>query len=145
MFERDYLMKILADFVQAIVRSLQQVEQQGDAALAAETVEGAVGTAVNMDAATFLCLSPASIASILHVSGTDPSVMEYIARSLALAAAYRREAGDEALATLRAGQARAIAEEFNIVLDAEDFGEGDDGGFAMDAAVAAARSFFTQV
>lgn len=130
MFERDYLMKLLADFVQAIMRSLQQGDQQRDPRAAAETLEGAVGVAVNMDAATFLCLAPESIATILQVTGTDPRVTEYVARSLALASHYSAQAGDRELAEIRAAQASAIADAYGIDLGSAE--SGDDASEAME-------------
>lgn len=112
MFERDYIMKMLADLLQAIVKSMLQSEKEENPYLAAQTLEAAIGNAVDMDASVFLALSPESIASIMGISQTDPRSTEYIARSLALASDYNRKAGSPAIAELRMGQAKAIAEAF---------------------------------
>ena len=79
-------------------------------------LENAVGDAVDIDGATLLSLAPESMAAILQVSGTDPRVTEYVARSLMLASAYLREAGEDAVADLRLGQARALADAYGLEL-----------------------------
>lgn len=120
MFERDYLLRIIAELGAAIRRSLQQGEVERDPADAAKTLEAAVGAATELDGATLLSLAPESIASIIQVSGTDPIVTEYVARSLHLAARYHAQAGDEALAALRAAQAQAIADAYGHDLSPEE-------------------------
>ena len=90
MFERDYIMKLLADLLQAIVKSMLQAEKEENPYLAAQTLEAAIGNAVDMDASVFMSLSPESMASIM-------------------AADYNRKAGFAELADLRMGQARAVA------------------------------------
>ena len=54
----------------------------------------------------------------MQISGVDPRVTEYIARSLLLASGYLREAGEFELAAVREGQARAIAAEYGFELPA---------------------------
>ena len=76
----------------------------------------AVGDATDIDGATLLSLSPESIASVMQVSGVDPRVSEYIARSLLLASGYLGEAGEHELAALRAEQARALAVAYDLDL-----------------------------
>lgn len=112
MFERDYIMKMLADLLQAIVKSMLQSEKEENPYLAAQTLEAAIGNAVDMDASVFLALSPESMASIMAISQTDPRSTEYIARSLALASDYNRKAGSPEIADLRMGQAQALANAF---------------------------------
>lgn len=112
MFERDYIMKLLADLLQAIVKSMLEAEKEENPYLAAQTLEAAIGNAVDMDASVFLALSPESMASIMSISQTDPRSTEYIARSLALASDYNRKAGSPEIADLRMGQAQALANAF---------------------------------
>ena len=52
----------------------------------------------------------------MQVSGVDPRVSEYIARSLLLASGYLAEAGEGELSALRAEQARALAEAYDLDL-----------------------------
>ena len=97
-----------------------------DPASAAEMLETAVGEATELDGGVLLSLAPESIASILQVSGTDPRVIEYIARSLLLESRYLDDAGQNEKAALRASQAHALAEAYGIdlaevSLSAEEF------------------------
>lgn len=116
MLEQDYLMRILLQFAEAIRRSWSRAVEDRDPRDAANMLERAVGDATDIDGATLLSLSPESIASVMQVSGVDPRVSEYIARSLLLASGYLREAGDEDLADVRADQARALAEAYDLDL-----------------------------
>lgn len=109
MLHQDYLMRMLLDFAAAIRRSMERGDRQHDPETAARMLELAVGNATDIDAAVLLSLSPESIALIIEVSGTDPQVTEYMARSLLLAARYLEEAGQADLASLRERQAFAIA------------------------------------
>lgn len=112
MLQRDYLMNLILQFVQGIRRSMEK--GQRDPEDAAASLEEVVAQAMDMDASVLLGLQPESFASILQVSGTDPRVVEYIARSLALEAHYLDEAGSEGLAALRHGQAQALAAAYGI-------------------------------
>ena len=109
MFEQDYLMRLIMDFVAGIHRSMERAEGEGDPAGAARMLESAVGNAVDLDGDALLSLAPESIAAVMQVSGCDPAVTEYVARSLMLAATYYNQAGNADLAELRASQARAVA------------------------------------
>lgn len=117
MLTQDYLVRLLVDFAAGIMRSMQRATNQRDPKGAAEMLEMAVGESVDMDGATLLSLSPDSIATIMQVSGVDPSVTEYIARSLLLAASYYEDAGESASAGLRASQAKAIASAYGHNID----------------------------
>lgn len=110
MFEQDYLMRLLAEFIAAIRRSMERASGLRDPRGAAAMLEAAVGEAVEMDGETLLALAPESIAAVLTVTGVEPGVTEYLARSLMLASRYRAEAGEADLAALREAQARAIAD-----------------------------------
>lgn len=105
-------MRLLLDFAAAIRRSIERTEHQRDPETAAHMLEVAIGNATDIDGAVLLSLSPDSIATILEVSGTDPQVTEYIARSMLLASRYQEEAGNAELAKLREEQAYAIAEAY---------------------------------
>lgn len=112
MFERDYLLKLFTEFAAAIMRSLHIVQEERDPVSAADMLDTAIGDAVGLDAATFLSLAPESIAQIMQVSGTDPGVTEYVARSLMLSASYRADAGQDDVAALRRAQAQAVADAY---------------------------------
>lgn len=122
MFERDYLMHLIAELGAAIRHTLQQRSQQPDrnATDSAQMLEAAVGVATELDGTTLLQLSPESIAQVIQVSGTDPRVTEYVSRSLLLCSRYYAEDGNDALADLRAQQAFAIARAYGHELTDED-------------------------
>lgn len=119
MLHQDYLLRMLVDFAAAIRRSMERGDHQNDPETAAHMLEVAIGNATDIDGAVLLSLSPDSIASILEVSGTDPQVTEYMARSLLLAARYLEEAGQADLASLREQQAFAIADAYGHDLSGE--------------------------
>lgn len=112
MFERDYLLKLFTEFAEAIMRSLYLAKDERAPQSAADMLDIAIGDAVGLDATTFLSLSPESIAQIMQVSGTDPGVTEYIARSLLLSSSYHEEAGQDELSALRRAQALAVAKAY---------------------------------
>lgn len=110
MFERDYILRLIAELGAAMRRSMERTaELDRTPDDSAKLLEAAIGNATDFDGVTLLSLAPESIAQILQVSGADPRVTEYMARSLLLCARYYEEDGNIALADLRAQQARAIA------------------------------------
>ena len=126
MLQRDYLVQMIQQFIQAIINS--RTTSQQDPQLAADSLENAIGSATDIDGATLLSLGPESIASVIQLSGVDPRVAGYIAYSLQLEADYLRQAGNDGLAALRDDQARAVAETFMCDLDEVplELGEKDD-------------------
>jgi hypothetical protein len=112
MLTQDYLVRMLVEFAGAVMRTIQRANDERDPEAAADMLEGAVGEATDLDAGALLSLSPDSIAQIMQVSGVDPAVTEYMARSLALASEYRRQSGNDELAELRLAQAHAIADAY---------------------------------
>ena len=122
MLEQDYLMRILLQFAEIIRRSWTKAEEERDPLRAADMLEDAVGEAVDMDGAALLSLAPDSVASVVQVSGVDPRVVDYVARSLLPASGYLRDAGERDLADLRERQARALADAYGLDLpdDPED-------------------------
>jgi len=106
--QRDYLVQMILQFIQAMMRSAKKSKEK-DPAGAADTLEAAIGAATDIDGAVLLSLSEESVASILQVSGTDPRVAEYIANSMNLEGFYLDQAGDPATADLRRRQAQALA------------------------------------
>lgn len=123
MFEQDYIMRIIMQFGQIIRRSWTKAGKESDPLGAAELIENQVGDATEIDGNVLLSLAPESIAGVMTVSGTDPSIAEYIARSLLLEAQYLREGKDEQTADLREAQAYAIAEAFDVELSLEKITE----------------------
>lgn len=129
MFEQDYIMRLFINFAKAIRRSMEQANGQKDPVTAAEMLEEAIGQATEIDNEVFLSLAPESMSSILQVSGTDPRVIEYIARSLLLEASYLREGGKPELAALRESQAHGLAGGFGMEVSIEELSEEDFEAF----------------
>ena len=123
MFEQDYLMRLLLQFFKAVVRANEQRDEHDDPQGAADALEDAIGNAIEMDGATLLSLTPDSIAQIMRVTGVDPNVTQFVARSMLLESVYLHEAHNDALAEIRAAQACAVADEYGFELppDPADF------------------------
>ena len=49
MFEKDYLMKMLSDLMQAMIRSMVYATEEENPYMAARSLENAIGAAVDMD------------------------------------------------------------------------------------------------
>ena len=101
MFEQDYLMRIIAQLLGAIRRSMERAAGEEDPDGAASALDMALGDATDLDGEALLSLAPESLASVLQVSGVDPHLTEYIARSLMLSGRYHGEAGRPDVAELR--------------------------------------------
>ena len=123
MFEQDYLVHLLLQFFRGLMRSHELRQEKDDPQAAADLLEGAIGSAVEMDGSTLLSLAPESIATVMQVSGIDPDVTQFVARGLLLESVYLTDAGNLEKAAIRAGQARAIAAEYGFELpdDPSDF------------------------
>lgn len=115
MLQRDYLVQMIQQFIQAIINSRKTA--QTNPQMAADSLEAAIGAATDIDGATLLSLGPESIASVMQLSGVDPRVAGHIAYSLQLEAEYLHQAGNDALANLRRQQATAVAETFMCDMD----------------------------
>ena len=116
MFEQDYLMRLLMQFMEAMRRSIERADDGRDPAAAADMLENAIGDATDLDGSMLLSLAPESMASVLQVSGVDPHVTEYVANSLQLESEFLRSAGNDELAEVRAGQAQALASAYGLEL-----------------------------
>lgn len=123
MFEQDYLVRLLLQFFQGLLKSIERHKEKKDPQGAADLIEAAIGEATDMDGVALLSLAPESIATVMRVSGIDPDVVQFMARSLLLESVYLIDAGNEGLAETRAAQARAMAAEYGFELpdDPSDF------------------------
>ncbi|ACU94961.1 hypothetical protein Ccur_12830 [Cryptobacterium curtum DSM 15641] len=139
MFERDYLMRLIMQLVEAIQRSFQLADEDKDPAAAADLLEGAIGTAVDMDSGVFLSLAPDSLADVLRVSSDGAQMAEYVGRSLRLEANYLVAAGNVERAALRLDQAQALADSFGFSLDEETGPQAAMEAFLADDTVSEAE------
>ena len=123
MWEQDYLMRMLLQFFEAMNRAAERREEHRDPQGAADMLEDAISNATEMDGVALLSLAPESIAQVMRVSGIDPNVTQFVARSLLLESEYLTDAHQTQLAALRAAQAHAIADAYGFDLpdDPSDF------------------------
>ncbi|MEC4184967.1 hypothetical protein VJ918_09125 [Adlercreutzia sp. R21] len=133
MFEQDYLMRIIAQLLGAIRRSMERAAGEDDAENAARMLDLAIGDATDLDGEALLSLAPGSLAGILQVSGTDPKLGGHIARSLFLSSRYYGEGGNDEMAALRAEQAAAVAAAFGHDVDASCASDGELEAFLEEA------------
>ena len=130
MFEQDYLMRMLLALFEAMNRAAERAQgQDADPRESAKMLEDAISNAVEMDGAVLLSLSPESIAQVMSVSGVDPNITQFVARSMLLESVYLAESHQNQLAALRTAQARAIADAYGFDLpeDPSDFDALTDG------------------
>ena len=130
MIEQDYLLRLIAQFIQAMLRAismagrradeLREAEDEADGIArreeaepdplgAAELLETAFGNCIEMDESVLLVLAPESFAGVLQVSGVDPQLVPHLVRCLQLEGEFLDEAGLPARADLRRKQADALA------------------------------------
>lgn len=119
MFEQDYLMRIIAQLLGAIRRSMERAAGEDDPDGAAHLLDTALGDATELDGEALLSLAPESMAQVMQISGVDPHVTEYIARSLLLSSRYYAEAGNAEASALRQRQAFALAAAYGHSLTEE--------------------------
>ena len=112
MLQQDYLMRLFLQFAEGIRRSMDYGKR--DPNEASESLEDAISRALDMDADVMLGLEAESFASIVHISGTDSRVVEYVVRSLALEAFYLEQAGRAGKSDLRYAQACALARAYGV-------------------------------
>lgn len=123
MLQQDYLARMLMRLAEAISKSLAKAKDDDDPEEAAVLLENAIGEATELDGAVLLSLAPESIASVVQISGTDPRVVEYIARTLMLEASYLEDAGKSEKAALRNEQALALANAYGIDVSSVELSE----------------------
>ena len=113
MLQHDYLLEMIAQFVEAIARSLRMALLKGDRQAAVE-VEEAVAGLLDLDPQLAIQLSPDSLVTMMVLSGVGDSVAGYVAYSLrGLSDAYAAM-GEDALSELRLKQAEAMEQSFDI-------------------------------
>ena len=112
MLQQDYLVRLFLQFAEGIRRSMDYGKH--DPNEASESLEDAISRALDMDADVILGLEAESFASIVHISGTDSRVVEYVVRSLSLEAFYLEQAGRTGRSDLRYAQACALARAYGV-------------------------------
>jgi len=112
MFQNDYLMRMIMQFVQALQRALQQ--QKDDPLLAAESVEDMIGEALEIDPQLFLSMTGESMVSYLQLGDLDYTLGGFLVRSLYYESDLLAGMGQARLASLRRSQADAVAKAYQL-------------------------------
>ncbi len=111
MLQRDYILMLISQFVDAITDPTIHAFQHADLK-SIHQVEHAVGEILQLDPETALMLTPDSLVTMMDLSGIGDTVAGYVAYTLnKLSSLYERR-GDEGMAELRLNQARAVAVAF---------------------------------
>jgi len=115
MLQRDYLLEVISQFVEAIVRAMrlalfsenpvERFEAIGDA-------EKSVASLLDLDADLALQLAPESLVTMMVLSGIGDSLASYVAYTLNLLGDAYEDMGESDTAAIRREQARAVGESF---------------------------------
>ena len=111
MLHRDYLLEIIAQFVETVLRSLRIAREKADPE-AAQEVEAAVAGLLDLDQEVAMQLTPDSLVTMLLLSGVGDSLADYVTYAMRELADVYDGMGEHDLAALRREQARAIADSF---------------------------------
>ena len=134
MLHRDYLLEIIARFVETVMASLRIAVLDGNVE-AAKEAEDCVAALLDLDPNTAMNLSPDSLVTMMLLSGMGDALAGYVAYVLDKVGDAYDNAGDTQKAALRWDQAQAVAESFNCDPNVipEEFA-------ALDAELAAAEA-----
>lgn len=133
MLQRDYINEIIRQFGDVLARWLRPavLDANGEAI---DEVEAAIGKLMDLDGATALSLAPESLVTMMELTGIADSVAGYVSYALLrLADAYEGQ-GNEAIASLRREQARAVSAAFQ-----SEFGKVPEEYQELERAIAAER------
>lgn len=120
MLQQDYLMRMFTALAIAMRESMLRAQGDEDPEGAAELLEAALDKTTEIDGALLLQMAPESFVAMVQLSQTDPALIGYISRTLMLVSHYLSEAGFHERATLRAGQAQALARAYGFELGPTD-------------------------
>lgn len=111
MLHRDYLLEIIARFVEVVTAALRRAVLDGDEVSARE-VEDSVAALLDLDPQTAMNLSPDSLVTMMLLSGMGDSLASYVSYALDRVGDAYDDMGDHRTAALRWDQAEAVAESF---------------------------------
>ena len=115
MLEQDYILRLFQRLILGIQNARHRKNK--DPRVAADMLEALISDAIGMNMQSMFALSGESFASVVHISGIDPRIVEFVVRSLMLESEYLKEASLTSRASLREEQARALAKLYNIEID----------------------------
>lgn len=116
MLHRDYLLEIIAQFVEVIMEALNLAFKQEDPA-AIDEAEAAIAGLLDLDPQVALRLSPDSLVTMMILSGMGDSLADYVTYSLRQVGDAYERLGDSYTAGLRREQAHAVADSFGCDYD----------------------------
>ncbi len=116
MLHRDYLLEIIARFVESIMRALRHAVLEGNETSAQE-VEDSIAALLDLDPQTAMNLSPDSLVTMMLLTGMGDSIASYVAYALDKVGDAYDTAGNQEKAELRWDQAQAVAESFNCNME----------------------------
>ncbi len=111
MLHRDYLLEIIAKFVDAVTVALRGALLDGSPE-SARDVEDSVAALLDLDPQTAMNLSPDSLVTMMLLSGMGDSLASYVSYALDRVGDAYDDMGDRAKAELRWDQSQAVAESF---------------------------------
>lgn len=115
MLHRDYLLEIIAKFVDSVTVALRGALLEGSPE-AARSVEDSVAALLDLDPNTAMNLSPDSLVTMMLISGMGDALASYVAYALDHVGDAYDDMGDRQKAELRWDQAEAVAESFGCDL-----------------------------
>ncbi len=113
MLHRDYLLEIIAKFVESVSIALRHAMLDGSREAAGQ-VEDSVAALLDLDPQTAMNLSPDSLVTMMLLSGMGDSLASYVAYALDRVGDAYDDMGDRQKAALRWDQAQAVAESFGV-------------------------------
>jgi hypothetical protein len=117
-FQNDYLMRMILELVTVIQRALR--ERYNDPEASIQSIEIAVGNAVDIESGLFFSLAPESMVSMLRLGDFDERLGGYVVRSMLLEAELLERCGQLERAALRKSQAEAIARAYDYEVTEAD-------------------------
>ena len=117
MLQRDFIVEMATRFGDALARWLRPAVLEGDLE-SIGGIEASLAELMDLDSATVLKLDPASLVTMLELSGVGDSVAGYVSYALLRLGDAYDAAGDRATADIRRRQAQAVAEAFGATLGA---------------------------
>jgi len=115
MLQRDYILVVINQFVNAIMQALHKsldLSNPEEAKEAAEDAELAIAGLLDLDPSVAMQLTPESLVTMMVLSGMGDTVANYVAYSLNALGTLYDKMGDAATAAIRREQAAAVGESF---------------------------------
>ena len=112
MLHRDYLLEVIAKFVDAVTIALRGALLDGNPQSAQEA-EDSIAALLDLDPDTAMNLAPDSLVTMMLLSGMGDSLASYVSYALDRVGDAYDDMGDKRTAELRWDQAQAVAEAFN--------------------------------